>query len=88
MILFYNKDLKIEKGTLLRARLVHFCFGYALSLYRILIQLKKKKKLQFNKVFASTLPQRLLLSTNVYRILIVIRHPGVKNWYKIFWFVS
>ena len=84
MILFYNNDLKIEKGTLLRARLVHLCFGYALSLYRILIHLK----LQFNKVFASTLPQRLLLSTNVYRILIVIRHPGVKNWYKIFWFVS
>ena len=85
MILFYNKDLKIEKGTaLLRARLVHLCFGYALSSYRILIHLK----LQFNKVFASTLPQRLLLSTNVYRILIVIRHPGVKNWYKIFWFVS
>ena len=68
MILFYNNDLKIEKGTLL-----HLCFGYALSLYRILIHLK----LQFNKVFASTLPQRLLLSTNVYRILIVIRHPDV-----------
>ena len=50
MILFYNKDLKIEKGTLLRARLVHLCFGYALSLYRILIHLK----LQFNKVFATT----------------------------------
>ena len=74
MIHFYNKDLKIEKGTaLLRARLVHLCFGYALSSYRILIHLK----LQFNKVFASTLPQRLLLSTNVYRILIVIRHPDV-----------
>ena len=70
MIHFYNKDLKIEKGT---ARLVHLCFGYALSSYRILIHLK----LQFNKVFASALPQRLLLSTNVYRILIVIRHPDV-----------